>query len=47
MAVSIRRERLDDGREKDGMQFSYRVTFRTSQVTMNPPPSPLRFPGLL
>lgn len=35
MAVSIRRERLDDGREKDGMQFSYRVTFRTSQVTVN------------
>lgn len=33
MAVSIRRERLDDGKDKDGMQFSYRVTFRTSQVT--------------
>lgn len=32
VAVSIRRERLDDGKEKDGMQFNYRVTFRTSQV---------------
>lgn len=34
VAVSIRRERLDDGKEKDGMQFNYRVTFRTSQVTI-------------
>ncbi|KAF7219669.1 transcript variant X2 [Nothobranchius furzeri] len=33
VAVSIRRERLDDGKEKDGMQFNYRVTFRTSQLT--------------
>lgn len=33
VAVSIRRERLDDGKEKDGMQSNYRVTFRTSQVT--------------
>ncbi|XP_049926931.1 signal-induced proliferation-associated 1-like protein 2 isoform X3 [Epinephelus moara] len=33
VAVSIRRERLDDGREKDGMQYNYRVTFRTSQLT--------------
>lgn len=33
VAVSIRRERLDDGKEKDGMQYNYRVTFRTSQVT--------------
>lgn len=32
VAVSIRRERLDDGKEKDGMQYNYRVTFRTSQV---------------
>lgn len=32
VAVSVRRERLDDGKEKDGMQFNYRVTFRTSQV---------------
>ena len=34
VAVSIRRERLDDGREKEGMQFNHRVTFRTSQVTL-------------
>lgn len=34
MAVSVRRERLDDGKEKDGMQFNYRVTFRTSQVSV-------------
>ncbi|KAI4812422.1 hypothetical protein KUCAC02_023813 [Chaenocephalus aceratus] len=33
VAVSIRREKLDDGREKDGMQHNYRVTFRTSQLT--------------
>ncbi|XP_049592570.1 signal-induced proliferation-associated 1-like protein 2 isoform X4 [Syngnathus scovelli] len=33
VAVSVRRERLDDGKEKDGMQFNYRVTFRTSQLT--------------
>ncbi|CAB1431261.1 unnamed protein product, partial [Pleuronectes platessa] len=33
VAVSIRRERLDDGREKEGMQFNHRVTFRTSQLT--------------
>ncbi|CAK6951786.1 signal-induced proliferation-associated 1-like protein 2 isoform X3 [Scomber scombrus] len=33
VAVSIRRERLDDGKEKEGMQSSYRVTFRTSQLT--------------
>ncbi|XP_036980473.1 signal-induced proliferation-associated 1-like protein 2 isoform X5 [Acanthopagrus latus] len=33
VAVSIRRERLDDGKEKDGMQFNHRVTFRTSQLT--------------
>lgn len=34
VAVSVRRERLDDGKEKDGMQYNYRVTFRTSQVTI-------------
>lgn len=34
VAVSIRREKLDDGKEKDGMQYNYRVTFRTSQVTI-------------
>ncbi|XP_053188514.1 signal-induced proliferation-associated 1-like protein 2 isoform X3 [Scomber japonicus] len=33
VAVSIRRERLDDGKEKEGMQYNYRVTFRTSQLT--------------
>ncbi|XP_034407643.1 signal-induced proliferation-associated 1-like protein 2 isoform X3 [Cyclopterus lumpus] len=33
VAVSVRRERLDDGKEKDGMQHNYRVTFRTSQLT--------------
>ncbi|XP_019902399.2 signal-induced proliferation-associated 1-like protein 2 isoform X1 [Esox lucius] len=33
VAVSIRREKLDDGREKEGMQYNYRVTFRTSQLT--------------
>ncbi|XP_070833297.1 signal-induced proliferation-associated 1-like protein 2 isoform X5 [Chaetodon trifascialis] len=33
VAVSIRREKLDDGKEKEGMQFNYRVTFRTSQLT--------------
>lgn len=37
VAVSIRRERLDDGKEKDGMQFNYRVTFRTSQVKYKTP----------
>ena len=30
VAVSIRREKLDEG--KDGTQYNYRVTFRTSQV---------------
>lgn len=34
VAVSVRRERLDDGKEKEGMQYNYRVTFRTSQVTI-------------
>uniref|UniRef100_A0A3B3DT13 Signal induced proliferation associated 1 like 2 n=1 Tax=Oryzias melastigma TaxID=30732 RepID=A0A3B3DT13_ORYME len=33
VAVSVRRERLDDGKEKDGMQYNYRVCFRTSQLT--------------
>uniref|UniRef100_A0A8C9YX55 Signal induced proliferation associated 1 like 2 n=1 Tax=Sander lucioperca TaxID=283035 RepID=A0A8C9YX55_SANLU len=33
VAVSVRRERLDDGKEKEGMQHNYRVTFRTSQLT--------------
>ncbi|XP_017279818.1 signal-induced proliferation-associated 1-like protein 2 isoform X3 [Kryptolebias marmoratus] len=33
VAVSIRREKLDEGKEKDGMQYNYRITFRTSQLT--------------
>ncbi|XP_047207293.1 signal-induced proliferation-associated 1-like protein 2 isoform X3 [Girardinichthys multiradiatus] len=33
VAVSVRREKLDDGKEKEGMQFNYRITFRTSQLT--------------
>uniref|UniRef100_I3JV46 Signal induced proliferation associated 1 like 2 n=1 Tax=Oreochromis niloticus TaxID=8128 RepID=I3JV46_ORENI len=33
VAVSIRREKLDDGRDKEGTQYNYRVTFRTSQLT--------------
>uniref|UniRef100_A0A3Q4HRH4 Signal induced proliferation associated 1 like 2 n=1 Tax=Neolamprologus brichardi TaxID=32507 RepID=A0A3Q4HRH4_NEOBR len=33
VAVSIRREKLDDGRDKEGSQYNYRVTFRTSQLT--------------
>ncbi|XP_061601944.1 signal-induced proliferation-associated 1-like protein 2 isoform X3 [Cololabis saira] len=32
VAVSVRREKLDDGKEKEGMQYNYRVTFRTSQL---------------
>ncbi|MEQ2221566.1 Signal-induced proliferation-associated 1-like protein 2, partial [Ilyodon furcidens] len=33
VAVSVRREKLDDGKEKEGMQYNYRITFRTSQLT--------------
>uniref|UniRef100_A0A3B4APD0 Uncharacterized protein n=1 Tax=Periophthalmus magnuspinnatus TaxID=409849 RepID=A0A3B4APD0_9GOBI len=33
VAVSVRREKLDEGKEKDGAQYNYRVTFRTSQLT--------------
>ncbi|KAG7462830.1 hypothetical protein MATL_G00188900 [Megalops atlanticus] len=33
VAVSIRREKLDDGKEKEGSQYNYRVTFRTSELT--------------
>ncbi|KAI1896955.1 hypothetical protein AGOR_G00100210 [Albula goreensis] len=33
VAVSIRREKLDDGKEKEGVQYNYRVTFRTSELT--------------
>lgn len=32
MAVSIRREKVEDPREKEGSQFNYRVAFRTSEV---------------
>lgn len=35
VAVSVRRERLDDGKEKEGMQYNYRITFRTSQVKIS------------
>ncbi|KAM5235636.1 signal-induced proliferation-associated 1-like protein 2 isoform 2-T2 [Ctenodactylus gundi] len=33
VAVSIRREKVDDAREKEGPQFNYRVAFRTSELT--------------
>ncbi|XP_064173409.1 signal-induced proliferation-associated 1-like protein 2 isoform X1 [Anguilla rostrata] len=33
VAVSIRREKLDDGKDKEGAQYNYRVTFRTSELT--------------
>ncbi|XP_073729614.1 signal-induced proliferation-associated 1-like protein 2 isoform X2 [Misgurnus anguillicaudatus] len=33
VAISVRRERLDDGKDKEGSQFNYRITFRTSQLT--------------
>ncbi|XP_036380751.1 signal-induced proliferation-associated 1-like protein 2 [Megalops cyprinoides] len=33
VAVSIRREKLDEGKEKEGAQYNYRVTFRTSELT--------------
>ncbi|KAJ3609856.1 hypothetical protein NHX12_021950 [Muraenolepis orangiensis] len=33
VAVSVRREKLDEGKEKEGTQYNYRVTFRTSQLT--------------
>uniref|UniRef100_A0A3Q0R5X9 Signal induced proliferation associated 1 like 2 n=1 Tax=Amphilophus citrinellus TaxID=61819 RepID=A0A3Q0R5X9_AMPCI len=33
VAVSVRREKLDDGKDKEGAQYNYRVTFRTSQLT--------------
>jgi hypothetical protein len=32
VAVSIRREKVEDPREKEGSQFNYRVAFRTSEV---------------
>ncbi|XP_044276305.1 signal-induced proliferation-associated 1-like protein 2 isoform X4 [Varanus komodoensis] len=33
VAVSIRREKLEDTKEKEGSQFNYRVVFRTSELT--------------
>ncbi|XP_053461830.1 signal-induced proliferation-associated 1-like protein 2 isoform X3 [Nycticebus coucang] len=33
VAVSIRRERVEDAKEKEGSQFNYRVVFRTSELT--------------
>lgn len=32
VAVSIRREKVEDAKEKEGSQFNYRVAFRTSEV---------------
>lgn len=32
VAVSIRREKVEDPKEKEGSQFNYRVVFRTSEV---------------
>ncbi|XP_052006605.1 signal-induced proliferation-associated 1-like protein 2 isoform X1 [Xyrauchen texanus] len=33
VAISVRREKLDDGKDKEGAQYNYRITFRTSQLT--------------
>ncbi|XP_056672111.1 signal-induced proliferation-associated 1-like protein 2 isoform X4 [Monodelphis domestica] len=33
VAVSIRREKLEETKEKEGSQFNYRVAFRTSELT--------------
>ncbi|KAH0622491.1 hypothetical protein JD844_024848 [Phrynosoma platyrhinos] len=33
VAVSIRREKFEDAKEKDGPQFNYRIVFRTSELT--------------
>lgn len=33
VAVSIRREKVEDAKEKEGSQYNYRVAFRTSEVT--------------
>ncbi|XP_031758839.1 signal-induced proliferation-associated 1-like protein 2 isoform X2 [Xenopus tropicalis] len=33
VAVSIRREKVEDIREKEGSQFNYRIVFRTSELT--------------
>ncbi|XP_045715520.1 signal-induced proliferation-associated 1-like protein 2 isoform X1 [Phyllostomus hastatus] len=33
VAVSIRREKVEDAKEKEGSQYNYRVAFRTSELT--------------
>ncbi|XP_036881460.1 signal-induced proliferation-associated 1-like protein 2 isoform X3 [Manis javanica] len=33
VAVSIRREKVEDAKEREGSQFNYRVAFRTSELT--------------
>ncbi|KAI4889737.1 hypothetical protein NFI96_003434 [Prochilodus magdalenae] len=33
VAVSVRREKPEDGREKEGSPYNYRIVFRTSQLT--------------
>lgn len=34
VAVSIRREKVEDPKEKEGSQFNYRIVFRTSEVNI-------------
>ncbi|XP_076142171.1 signal-induced proliferation-associated 1-like protein 2 isoform X2 [Alosa pseudoharengus] len=33
VAVSVRREKLEDNKEREASQYNYRITFRTSQLT--------------
>ncbi|XP_074846275.1 signal-induced proliferation-associated 1-like protein 2 isoform X9 [Carettochelys insculpta] len=33
VAVSIRREKVEDAKEREGSQFNYRIAFRTSELT--------------
>uniref|UniRef100_A0A670Z3F4 Signal induced proliferation associated 1 like 2 n=1 Tax=Pseudonaja textilis TaxID=8673 RepID=A0A670Z3F4_PSETE len=33
VAVSIRREKFEEGKEKEGSQFNHRIVFRTSELT--------------
>ncbi|XP_054432727.1 signal-induced proliferation-associated 1-like protein 2 [Pteronotus mesoamericanus] len=33
VAVSVRREKVEDAKEKEGSQYNYRVAFRTSELT--------------
>uniref|UniRef100_A0A4W3HID3 Signal-induced proliferation-associated 1 like 2 n=1 Tax=Callorhinchus milii TaxID=7868 RepID=A0A4W3HID3_CALMI len=33
VAVSIRREKLDESKDKDGLQYNYRIAFRTSELS--------------